>query len=136
MNNYGFEWTEERLKEFSEKWHGKVRFEQVINEMKDKYAARIPLFKTEDGVDVFECDTVFVVFPQNGFGLSKWAAGYWQEERRRKLDDIIKAFSTEAAANEYIAWNKPHISVKEIVDRFFTNRSIDILNYSKQKLKQ
>lgn len=86
-----------------------------------------PLFKTEDGVGIFENDMLYYVLKD--FQLHSNPANIYDG-----TNPDYKYFSTREAAKEYIAWNKPHFSAKEVVDRFFTNNPSDIYNYSKSKL--
>lgn len=79
-----------------------------------------PLFKTEDGVEIFENDfycAVNITF-FNNYGLQKAFAKkspdltpFWQSNR-----SVCKYFSTKEKAEEYILLNKPCLSLKETLD--------------------
>jgi hypothetical protein len=69
-----------------------------------------PLFKTEDGVDIYEGNKYFRV-------ISNWTT---QQENAIKLgeyiykSDNILRFSTKKAAEDYIIMNKPCISIMDL----------------------
>jgi hypothetical protein len=86
---------------------------------------KLPLFRTHDGVDIFEGDEywfinggnnydIYIRFAKSGHGNG----GAWQY------------FSTEQAAKEYILMNKPCLSVSEILSY------IDIGSLCAERLKE
>lgn len=101
----------------------------------EKVKKPIPLFTTEDGVELFDrMHKIFAIKKTNPFELFKghngetlgvWLNGWyttnWLQnpcEYDTRIVPLIKEhyllFSTEAAAKEYILMNKPCISVKDI----------------------
>lgn len=71
--------------------------------------AKQSLFKTEDGKDVYEGDTVYIAMVADGsvsnFRMKESDRGFWED---------AKMFSTEEAAKEYIVMNKPRLSLSDI----------------------
>jgi len=81
-----------------------------------------PLFTTEDGVDMFEGDTVWGIsvnswkpfyrnvcdIPLNNVATQKWLHG---------------KFSTEAKANDYVLMNKPCLSINDVLKAGYLNCS-------------
>lgn len=68
---------------------------------------RKPLFKTEDGVNIYENNIVYSV--NKSFDLNRNVAGI-------TVFNNCKVFSTKEAAKEYILMNKPCLSINEILD--------------------
>lgn len=81
----------------------------LIN-IKNCKKAKQPLFKSEDGVDIFEGDLV-VCFDIDSFCLRNRTYRFKEEDIN---DKNYLFFSTEAKAEEYILMNKPILNVKEI----------------------
>jgi hypothetical protein len=65
---------------------------------------KAPLFKTEDGLEIFPGDSTYIV--GNGFSISHTGELYWNPQR--------PTFSNKQAAEEYVLLNKPCLSIKEI----------------------
>lgn len=84
-------------------------------ELKNVRKLKQPLFKTEDGVDIYEGDEFcFVKFTEsksNDFiwKVSKWTPAFIYEPHKEKY------FSTEKAAQEYIYRSKPCLSFLDVV---------------------
>lgn len=73
----------------------------------EHYIPKQPLFKTEDGVAIFEDSDCWVVTPIH-YRIFKWA---------QTLKSVIvgeKYFSTEKAAEEYVLLNNPCLSINDI----------------------
>jgi len=97
------------------------------------------LFTTEDGVEVCEGDTVFVLSTKSLMFIK------WEVPNRfygDAMDRSLLYFSTEEAANKYILENKPILSVQEVMNwlhSYFQNPILayNVLKYeAKQKLSQ
>jgi len=91
-----------------------------------------PLFKTEDGVDIFEGDNYYRI-------ISNWKT---QQENAIGLgehiykSDNIERFSTKKAADEYIFNNKPCLSLNDISNIYATAKQRKgNCNYNKQAEK-
>lgn len=99
-----------------------------------------PLFKTEDGIDIFEGD-VFVTITKNLNinSVKRFTGGYITIPSKSEL-----SFSTKEKAEEYIIMNKPCLSLKEVLDNYntkpgyHTSCSLDneLINLVKIKLKK
>jgi hypothetical protein len=104
-----------------------------------------PLFKTEDGVEIFEGNEVFYVFndltPVSNEGYKyKWTvypAGK-QYINNNVGNNYYKIFSTKKAAEEYISMNKPCLSYNDIL-KIIDNSSklrIDLVRNLKNLVKK
>jgi len=86
-----------------------------------------PLFKTEDGVDIYENDEYYCTNHQyNLYGPFKGVLKF----------NVSKTFSTKKGAEAYIIMNKPCLSYKELTERDFIkpcNRNT-LLEWIKAKL--
>jgi len=72
--------------------------------------ARTPLFKTEDGIDVFEDSSVYCVGTRDGHLFLKPVKVIKFTGSRTHLID----FSTLKAAEAYLVLNKPCLSIKDV----------------------
>jgi hypothetical protein len=77
-----------------------------------KYVERMPLFRTEDGVGLFEGDKYFV--PQKREGI--YTLNIIQFNDVPRLYDDSPRFSTKNAAERWVLRNQPILSVDEILD--------------------
>jgi hypothetical protein len=91
----------------------------------EKIIEKQPLFKTEDGVDIFEKDNYYVVYFEEGnrlplprgaklFGID----GPYIAEPLKEGEfwsKNAKMFSTKEKAEEYVLLNKPCLSVKDVL---------------------
>lgn len=105
-----FVWTDELVKEFiAFKSDNHIRYntEDAIKVFKQP-KQRKPLFTTEDGVEVFEGEPYFYVFPDEMTVQPATA-----EVRKDWLHPRLKLFSTREAAEEYIFSNKPVLCYRE-----------------------
>ena len=81
--------------------------------------AKTPLFVTEDGVDVFENDRVYLIRNYNDpSNMDLYVVNEWKSYLGNKGKPISKhiAFSKKEAAEKYMDENKPRYSKKEIED--------------------
>lgn len=96
---------------------------------------RKPLFTTEDGVDKYEGDDYWIVGEL--FDSPVYSPAIQSDSELKKNYPTNKRFSTEQAAKEYIANNKPSISYQDLKD-FFGNspdwKEKITLNHFKPKL--
>jgi hypothetical protein len=119
MSNKQFEWTDTLVKEFHQ-WYeaNKGKFEDHLREFKfqkmngeksDPPISPSPLFRTEDGVDIYE-ET------NNVYGVNT------QTWEKRTLSLIVvpnlngyKWFAVEYNRDRYILLNKPTLSLNEVL---------------------
>lgn len=98
------------------------------------------LFKTEDGVDVFEGGKFFFVHEGNWF-ISGEIVAFGNEPVKVWKNEDIKTFSTKEAAQEYVLMNKPCLSVNDALKTFYLSKgpneefSNDIKELAKDKIK-
>lgn len=85
-----------------------------------------PLFKTEDGVDIFEGDTYYKVVNESFLLLT-------MEEASKGESLKSKIFSTKEKAEEYILMNKPCLSFYD-VNEILTNTTINSIR--RERLKE
>jgi len=89
-----------------------------INEL---IKAPIPLFTTEDGIDIFEENhyPIYTVYDKSfdmSLNTAKGSQMWYQNEKNISVFGInphCKAFSTKEKAEEYALMNKPCLSIKE-----------------------
>ena len=82
-----------------------------------------PMFKTEDGVDIFEGDSFY---PVNFHNLR----GEEYKALKNSVNwDTSKRFSTKEAAENYINLNKPYLSINDITD-YYIKWSTKLTKYS------
>lgn len=105
------------------------------------------LFRTEDGVDIFEGDTYWYVQTDENNGKSFPAAKahfIWEvRSTSLKNNDIldltntnIKRFSTKSLAEEYNLMNKPCLSINDIQNTLAnSNYSTNLKNRLKELVK-
>jgi hypothetical protein len=106
-----------------------VEFNQLVSQdnvpLSALDAVKQPLFKTEDGVDVYEGMKCWFVRDDLSYGVADaHGCKMWGADR-------IKYFSTKEAADEYVLMNKPCLSVADITKEF-TN----LFDNSKKRLKE
>jgi hypothetical protein len=80
-----------------------------INIMQLEKAKEV-LFTTEDGVGIHEGDTYYTLEPDNNWFLYYSGAASYGSGKRT----IAKYFSTKEAAEDWLNWNKPKYSKKEM----------------------
>jgi len=78
---------------------------------------KVPLFTTEDGVDVFKGDKVYYVETEDMESANYKVNEYTVKESGRFTSDkSLHAFSTKEKAEEYILMNKPCLSLNDLLD--------------------
>lgn len=74
-----------------------------------------PLFRTEDGVNVFEGDSLFILSTANWIiGSLSPIIGLHQHPFKGATGTEFKYFSTKDAADNYVLNNKPCLSINEV----------------------
>ncbi len=84
-----------------------------IDKRNDIIVYKKPLFTTEDGIDIFKGDKFYIVIIPNKWQALERIGGDgldFKEEAIRK-----RCFSTKKAAEDYIFFNKPCISINEFL---------------------
>src|SRR5690606_35481836 len=71
-----------------------------------------PVFITEDGVDMFDCDKYYYVIEDKVYSNTVNATYF----ECSNAPNGNKRFSTREKAEEYILYNKPCLSIKDIED--------------------
>jgi len=89
--------------------------------IKDLKIIKTPLFRTEDGVNIFEGDKTYSV--NRHFTLNAFRSNNGKEPS-------FVYFSTKEKAEEYILWNKPRLSLREISNCY------SITSYGFSRLKE
>ncbi len=98
-----------------------------------------PLFTSEDGVEIFEGDSIFYVetddAPENSYKVNTYKV---QQAGRFTSDKTIYAFSTKEAAEDWILHNRPVISLKDLLDLRYAGGGAYFLKGSRTytKIKQ
>ena len=87
---------------------------------------KIPLFTTEDGVDIFKGDTFWITA---GGNFVQFNAGFIHEKMGSK-----GCFSTKEKAEEYILFNKPLLSLNEILNAWNGNEYLSNVDDYKQSI--
>lgn len=87
--------------------------QQYTNSLKNVKKAKSPLFKTEDGVDIYNSTQVY--FIRKTWIISSFNADYDCIGVSKNLG-FDKYFSTKEAAEEYIILNKPCLSINDITN--------------------
>jgi len=95
--------------------HGQIDGKSFFYNLKDviKLKPKNPLFTTEDGVDIFDGESYWVVAGDSIINFtSSWI----------RTDNVLRsAFSTKEKAEEYVLMNKPCLSIQEIKNVLATN---------------
>ncbi len=80
-----------------------------------------PLFKTEDGVDIFDENTLlWDISTQNWDYLDTTEAKYFIDWKLNNIAKYRLAFSTKQAAEEYVIMNKPCLSINDVAKIYTT----------------
>ncbi len=82
---------------------------QTAKNLADLRKPKQPLFKTEDGKDIYEKQTFWYI--GDAYNICQTQCLHVDDEDFSKT----KTFSTEEAAKEYALYNKPCLSLNEIV---------------------
>lgn len=93
--------------------------------------AKLPLFTTEDGVEIFNTKIACGVAIKEGSESTVQAEDYWRLFDIRPNwpykgvnKEYWKMFSTKEAAEEYILMNKPCLSITDILTLGMSNRNL------------
>lgn len=89
------------------------------NLLKDLTKVKPVLFKTLDGIDIFEGDTIFYIFNdltplKNAGYVKKWQVIENKASNGNFGNDYYKVFSTEIAAKNYKTENEKKYSLKDV----------------------
>jgi len=87
--------------------------------IKDAKKFKNPLFTTEDGVDIFEGDKFYTI--DSNFEIQSTFGGE---------DEVSNAWSSKEKAEEYILYNKPVLSLENVLDIW-----TELSGYTKESLK-
>jgi len=82
-----------------------------FDRLENIYIITNPLFKTEDGVDIFVGDTIYCV---SLYSFALWNGKMSTTNYRTYYHKRNKTFSTKEAAEEYIIMNKPCLSLEDV----------------------
>jgi hypothetical protein len=74
-----------------------------------------PLFRTEDGVDIYKGDTFYEV------NLEKWYIMAESVPHEPPYDQYYKYFANQYNAERYVLLNKPMLTMKEVLDAYPVN---------------
>lgn len=96
-------------------------------DLKNFKKVKTPLFTTEDGIDIYGDNTVWLVYKKE-FLYSTYCCK--QNSYLSGLASCIKVFSTKETAEEYVLMNKPCLSINDVMT------SQDGLIFAEKKLKQ
>lgn len=99
-----FVWTEELAKEYGKfclEKHSHLQWEDF------KMMKQMPLFKTNDGVEVFPNDSFYAV-------SDDWKI-FFSNATSAKIDYAGRTFSKKELAVEHIIMNKPCLSLQEVI---------------------
>jgi hypothetical protein len=69
----------------------------------------VPLFVTEDGKEIFEYDNCYCV------NIERWITLPWIRAVKSGMKENEKYFKSEEKATEYVKWNKPMLSLAEVM---------------------
>jgi len=86
---------------------------------------KIPVFNTEDGVDVFEGELYYIVYTTKDFRIGNNHATF---DNISPKGSVNKLFSTELAAEEYVEFHRPQYSLFEIQRAFNINGGVCCYN--------
>ena len=90
-----------------------------------------PLFKTDDGVDIFEGNTIYGI--NNDW---KVFSHYTDLQNKVKSWGIKPVFSTTKKAEEYILMNKPVLSLSDVWDNLKVKDQKEVMKFVKSKLNK
>lgn len=99
-------------------YNDKIYFNDSVTKMENKFRCQLkhaiklkqPLFITEDGVEIFNDNTLVYTVSPNNFRLGKW----YVFMGRPYIKNNHKLFSTKEAAKQYVIENKPCLSYNDI----------------------
>lgn len=113
-----FRTTEDILSACDEK--GGTYISQLV-----KFVGKQPLFKTEDGIDIFKGDSYYPITEEFVIcNKCTYPTG----------NKMFKLFSTKKAAEEYILMNKHCLSIKDVLHNVPNNAAYDFMKHRLQEL--
>jgi len=115
----------------------KIDFTDIFSELTEKFKS--PLFTTEDGVDIYDSNhKLFEVILSNfHLNLDIPLTTCNDSFDKRKDGFPSKVFSTKEAAEEYILWNKPCISLKDVASIYpGINKEHNTPSHQAERLKE
>jgi len=126
-NDNGFKWDDKLVEEilkhttaYDAHEHWKLEIEQF---KKSKEPKNKPLFITEDGVDYYLSDT------RDWYEVTPQTIGVYKSNLRTDSpfqNRLNKKFSTKELAEEYIIFNKPLLSLNDLLDVWDDKRRIEL----------
>ena len=104
--------------------------------LKNLKKVKQPLFTTEDGIDIFKGDEYYYINSKfsDPWGIINTKADY--PEIINKNDLNYKRFSTKEAAEEYILYNKPLLTLKDVEELLCKNTSSYFLEKFKKRTQK
>lgn len=102
-----FKWTDELVAEYVD-WC-RTKYKSTIGEFKQSKQKQ-PIFKTEDGIDIYEDDKYW--FVSNDFNVEQTEA--LNHHPKFYAMSSIKRFSTQTQAQQYVLLNKPCLSLNDV----------------------
>ena len=112
-------------------------FMSVAGDILTTYKPKQLLFTTEDGVDIFEGDTVYYIEteeePELCFKVNKYKIKY---PGRFISDKSLHSFSTKEKAEEYILLNKPCLSYGDVQEYLKVKDCNKVLDLAQSKIQQ
>ena len=109
---------EKYLRIYITSYYIEINGEQTTFGNMKKYIVKQPLFKTEDGLDIFEGDDIYWI---NSNTLKLYEA---KVSKNMTNASIFKNFLTKEKAEEYIVMNKPCLSIVDL-QKIFGESSFD-----------
>lgn len=140
MDTEDFKWTEGKVREFS-KWiigpesGAFPSLDEAINTFK-KLKGRVPLFTTEDGINIYEGGRAWHVDEDFNIDFYDFIV-YANKSDLTHYPHRYKYFSSEDLAKEYVLNNKPLFSLNEII-KIKENKGYslidELINIAKSKI--
>ena len=102
------------------------------NHLNEIFHIKKPLFTTEDGVDIFEGDEFVIT---SNFKLEMYRGIPFIADKATTVLNNRKYFSTKKAAEEYILYNKPCLSINDVKNSLtYSNELKKLRKIAKSKL--
>lgn len=89
--------------------------EYGYSELKEIQMVKQPIYKTEDNVEIFEGDDVHWVNTYNYTYLYSLPFSTGAPKLLNTVGNIYKVFSTKEAAEEWLIYNKPCLSINDVL---------------------
>lgn len=104
-----FEIINNELKIFQEQHINSSKYKPLL--IQDLIKVKQPLFKTEDGKEIYEGDNTFGI--DEKYQFLKFNGWVWK--KNESPNKLHKHFSTKEKAEEYIIMNKPCLSINDVL---------------------